>query len=302
MPQNPRAPLAVAIAGALLPLGAGLMTEAIQQSARAPAPPATTATERVEVATCNVASLAACPPNGCAPEGSGHAVLNELKRTIPEEASPTGLTFDDFRMLQSEAANIFPPKKGLEIPPADRRKLHDLNFSRGTVSEGDLVQVAGFIVADPHPNSGESVNCGLHGVPNNDFHIPLGAAPPPPDSSSAEFQGIVVEMIPQDRNPGWTLTKLADIQAKDLKVRVMGQLLYDNIHVVNDDPAHVIGGQPKRMSLWEIHPITQFLVCTKPGNACDPAKQGEWTLLEDYPEPAHTLPRPPASAPSVAPH
>lgn len=42
------------------------------------------------------------------------------------------------------------------------------------------------------------------------------------------------------------------------------------------------------MSLWKVHPITQFLVCTKSGNACDPAKEGEWTLLEDYPKPAHT--------------
>jgi hypothetical protein len=193
-------------------------------------------------------------------------------------------------MLQSEAAQIFPPKKGLEIPPADRQKLRDFHFSHGTVSEGNLVQVVGFIVGDPHPNSGESVNCGLRGAPDNDFHIPLGAEPPP---AGTEFQGIVVEMIPQDRNSGWTLTKLADIQARDLKVRVMGQLLYDNPHVPNDNPNHAIGGQPKRMSLWEVHPITQFLVCMKPGNACDPAKEGEWTLLEDYPEPAHTHAQPP---------
>jgi hypothetical protein len=103
-------------------------------------------------------------------------------------------------------------------------------------------------------------------------------------------------MIPQNRNPAWTLTKLADIQAKDLEVRVMGQLLYDSIHVPNDDPNHVVGGQPKRMSLWEVHPITQFLVCTKSDNACEPAKEGEWTLLEDYPEPAHTHALPPAPA------
>lgn len=285
MPGSRRAPLAVAAAGALLPLGIGLVTEAIQQSARAPAPAVRPEIERAEVSTCNIDTLAACPPNGCAPEGSGHAALNELKRTIPEEASATELTFDDFRMLQTEAARIFPPKKGLEIPPADRRKLHDLNFSHGTISEGDLVQVVGFIVGDPHPNSGESVNCGLRGEANNDFHIPLGAEPPP---AGTEFQGIVVEMIPQNRNPAWTVTKLADIQAKDLRVRVMGQLLYDSIHVPNDDPNHVVGGQPKRMSLWEVHPITQFLVCTKSGNACDPAKEGEWTLLEDYPKPAYT--------------
>ena len=52
-------------------------------------------------------------------------------------------------------------------------------------------------------------------------------------------------------------------------VRVRGQLFFDNHHKVNSDPNHNIANQPKRMSLWEVHPITAFDVCTKTTCAID---------------------------------
>jgi len=68
---------------------------------------------------------------------------------------------------------------------------------------------------------------------NNDFHLSLTAA-----ANHTEYDGIVAEMIPQDRLAGWTLTKLASIKTLRLRVMVVGALFHDNKHVVNDDPAH----------------------------------------------------------------
>ena len=64
-------------------------------------------------------------------------------------------------------------------------------------------------------------------------------------------------------------------------MRVRGQLFYDNEHVVNDEPDHPVGGQPKRFSLWEVHPITEFMICKIPKKACDPSDAAIWQHLED---------------------
>jgi len=43
------------------------------------------------------------------------------------------------------------------------------------------------------------------------------------------------------------------------------------------------------MSLWEAHPITEFLVCAnEDGSAkanCDPSKAADWLPIEKYPAP-----------------
>ncbi|HMD34697.1 MAG TPA: hypothetical protein VKH42_07010, partial [Vicinamibacterales bacterium] len=44
--------------------------------------------------------------------------------------------------------------------------------------------------------------------------------------------------------------------AKKLKVLVIGSLTYDNEHTLKH-----VNGQPKRISLWELHPVLEFYVC-----------------------------------------
>jgi hypothetical protein len=115
------------------------------------------------------------------------------------------------------------------------------------------------------------VNCA--GNDGTDIHISLG----PKSLHPSEFDGIVAEMIPQLPRPaGWdsiTLNRLAGKQ-----VLVVGGLTYDNEHLVNDNPASPKGTQPKRFSLWEIHPITAFYVCPA-GDGYDPAQLGQWMTL-----------------------
>lgn len=217
--------------------------------------------------------LTSCPVTGCAspPDGS-HGIMNQLKQTVPSSTSATMLTFDDFAGLQQQADNSVGEDK--ELTADDRAQLKGLTVSSGQVSEGDLVSLLGYLVGTPHPNTGESVNCNLKGEPNNDYHIPFSN-----DPNNTDFQGIVVEMIPQNRPAAWNLGNLTQVENNQQLVMVTGGLFYDNLHRVNGDPNNPQSGQPHRFSLWEIHPITQFMVCTKADNSCDPAQAGDWAAL-----------------------
>ena len=215
-----------------------------------------------------------CTNIGCAAAGSADALSNTLKHHIPSTTSATSLTFDDFASLQQQADQTV--GSGVHIPPADRSALANLTVSTGSVSEGDAVRVVGYLVTSgtgPHPNSsGESVNCGLQGADNNDFHIPVTMSP-----DGTEFEAIVVEMIPQDRPDNWTIPKLKAVQSRGQQVLIRGNLFYDSQHRVNADAANPLGGQPKRFSLWEVHPVTEFLVCQKA--SCDPENEQDWSKL-----------------------
>jgi len=227
--------------------------------------------------------LASCPENGCAPADSPHAVANALKRRQLAEdgVSPVLLTFDDLRHLQDEAIQRV-GNTARDITAQQRDELHDLPLASGQVSEGDLVQVMGFVVGTPHANTGESVNCNLHGEPNNDFHIAVSDQPQSsfPSLKVAEFSAVVVEMIPQDRPEGWTLSRLDSQRDEGHAILVTGQLFYDNLHHPNGDPNHPLSGQPRRFALWEIHPVSSLKVCTLPNNGCSPTNPAGWTPLE----------------------
>jgi hypothetical protein len=156
--------------------------------------------------------------------------------------------------------------------------IQNLTVGSTTLGEGMAVQVSAFLSPDkpgPHPNTGESVNCNLRGAANNDFHIPVTET-----AGMSPYAGIVVEMIPQSRNAAWTIASLKTLQTNQTQVKVVGQLFYDNAHVVNGDPSNPIGSQPERFTLWEIHPISQFLVCAN-GTGCDVNSDSGWTALEN---------------------
>lgn len=226
-------------------------------------------------------TLAGCPVTGCAVSAStAQAVFNKTKRRIPAPGAPeTAIDFDDLRSLQQKAESLV--GAGGDLSAAQRAKLKAMPVKAGKVAEGSVARLSGFIASKtlaPRANSGESVNCRLKGDSNNDFHINITPGP-----NMSEFEGVVTEMIPQQRNPGWTLAKLVDLQHKQLPVLVRGALFYDNAHIVNDDPAQPLNGQPRRMSLWELHPITSLLVCKAGPGKCTPDSPTGWVALEDMP-------------------
>lgn len=224
--------------------------------------------------------LSKCPTRGCAEPKSREALSNSTKRRIPPSGEATLLTFQDFRDLQTAVEDKL---KTLGIPltnliKTDRVRLRKLNVGQKTVGERDLVEITGFIAitpagTKPHANSsGESVNCRLAGSDDNDFHISIT------EQLGSEFQGIVVEMIPQKRPANWTESQLKDVQSERRRVRVRGQLYFDDHHKVNTGGPG-LSNQPKRMSLWEIHPVKSFEVCTK---ATCPANGAGWKPLEEW--------------------
>jgi len=192
-----------------------------------------------------------------------------LKRTVPPEGTPTTLTFETFSQLQSAAVELV--DEGVEIPPAERNRIKSIETTEGTVGEGSRVRLVAFLSeGTPHANSGESVNCNLKRQANNDIHISVTET-----KNGSEFEGIVVEMIPQDRPAHWTSNNIKTLRGKVLLIE--GGLFYDNLHFANGDENNPIPGQPKRFSLWEIHPVTSLKVCKKTTvSQCDPNRASNW--------------------------
>jgi hypothetical protein len=265
-------------AATMLPLAIGLAAKAgptVAAATTAATSTSASATAKKAKAPC-FAQLSDCPPPGCADADTPDGLTNTLKRTTPAGTNPHFLTFGDFGSLQTQTENLVGTKK-VSLTSSQHAKLKNMTVHDGKVTDGDVVMVTGFIVGEPHPNTRESVNCNLTKASNNDIHITLAE-----EAGSDEMDGFVVEMIPQDRPARWSSTTLKKVETSEQQVLVIGRLFYDSKHHVNDDPEVKDTGDPKRMSLWEVHPISEFLVCTGT-KACDPKKKTDWTKLEDVP-------------------
>lgn len=194
-------------------------------------------------------NLANCPAQGC---GGGDGLLNKKKnRTDIPQSSYQTMTFEDFVHLEEE-----------------RPTRWTANQARSVVEgqgEDTPVTLAGYMIG-AHPGSPETCNCGLSGEPNNDYHINLVERP-----TDRLWNSIVVEMTPRIRPsfPRWTLQNLqsliTDINNPPL-VRVSGYLLFDSEHVTRS-------GGP-RITIWEVHPVTKFEVCS--GTDCTVDSDNGW--------------------------
>jgi hypothetical protein len=169
--------------------------------------------------------------------------------------------------------------------------------------------------------SGETCNCQLTQNNAVDFHIGIGFDPFPTSPATSQLlaqlrqsvdfrdleeavknlpntnprkkllkrlgqQSMVVEITPHYRAkffPGWLLRKLQ--KSTGLLVAVAGQLMVDNVHA---NPAedcafpNSVKATCWRMSAWELHPVTQFLVCTNQTSPTTCAS-GSWVKLADLP-------------------
>jgi hypothetical protein len=222
-----------------------------------------------------VADMATCPLQGCALQSPAEGIANELKRTQPTGPLSQTLTFGDFAQLQ-RVADIRVGQGPPDLSAQQRAQLGHIEVGGGEASEGDRIRLLAYIAKSEtglHVNaSGESVNCLLKNPRDNDFHIPVVE-----HAGENESQAIVVEMIPQDRPPEWNIDALKKIQAQGAQVWIEGALSYDKVHYVETDPANALKDEPARMSLWEIHPVTKFLVCRK--DHCDPDRESDWSML-----------------------
>jgi hypothetical protein len=175
-------------------------------------------------------------PTGCSPADSAHGLVNQLKRTVPPQGTPTTLTFDTFSQLQSAAVDLV--DQGVEIPPAERDKIKSIETAEGTVGEGSRVRLVAFLSeGTPHANRGESVNCNLNSEANNDIHVSVTET-----KNGSEFEGIVVEMIPQDRPPNWASSKVGTLRGKVLLIE--GGLFFTQIGATQWQIHSGLDGQP----------------------------------------------------------
>ena len=222
---------------------------------------------------------AKCPPQGTPPplpKQPGEGPQNKVKNNFcTDSATPTPITVDKMASLQGDVGKVHPPPSK---PPKDRAFLKPLG-------EGNLVVFEGYVFSATQ-ECGETVNCGA-AVPDvnasHDIHIPLLAQPRKTGETSAkadrdkeECTSFVAEMVPHHRFPEWTACNVKEVAQQGLKVRVTGQQFFDGSHSTckNGQPD---GDNPKRLSLWEIHPIYSFEVC--PSGDC---ASGGWQPLEEF--------------------
>jgi hypothetical protein len=214
-----------------------------------------------------------CPTIGCAAPGTPEAEANTLRKHHPPTTGAIHrLGIPEFERLQIAANRL--GLQGFAIAYGERSEYQKLG-------EGQRVEFTGFIVGMPHARRTDSANCRLIGRDNNSFRLNLAELP-----DDTEFDSILAEVIPQKRPLGWTLPKLRYLARTKRRVRVVGQLFYDSKHVVNSDPDDEQPGQPKRLSLWEIHPVSEISVCRFCYvSQCDPKRQNDWFPLERVPDP-----------------
>jgi hypothetical protein len=146
------------------------------------------------------------------------------------------------------------------------------------IGEGELVVLNAFVLK-ARQEGAESVNCGkppqTGAVPDEplyrDIHISLVQV----GTESDECNGVVSEMSPHHRPLEWSAENLNKLAGSRTPVRVTGQLFFDSSHNPCEN-GQASAGNPKRFSLWEIHPIYKFEVCT--GNC---GAEGSLVSLED---------------------
>jgi hypothetical protein len=219
--------------------------------------------------------------SACGIEGKGGAETNqnEAKNNFCASDPAKPVTLAEMVALQQKvqqdsSINFGNPRShpltNTPGPEQDRTKLHNLG-------EGDEVVIQAYVLT-ARPEGAESVNCGskFPGKPPNDdvyhdIHISLVENP-----GDDECSGIVAELIPHHRPEAWTADLVKEVANAKLPVRVTGQRMFDSSHspCTNGTPQQ---GDPKRASLWEVHPIYKFEVCTNSKGDCT---SGGWVPLE----------------------
>jgi len=258
-----------------------------------PATPAPSAAETTTAGEAGSGFTETCanphfPPNSapttidatsCTLAGSGgpETFQNEAKNNFCAVGPAKAITIPEMVNLQSQVQQNpsipFGSTHGHPLtakpgPATDRKPLQALG-------EGTEVSLQGFVLI-ARQQGAESVNCGknIADIPtNHDIHISIV------DSASQqdECSGVVAEMIPHHRPASWTAENVMTVATKKLPVRVTGQLMFDSSHTPCQKGGGV-PGDPRRVSLWEVHPIYEFDVC--PQGDCSTGNG--WVTLEAF--------------------
>lgn len=152
------------------------------------------------------------------------------------------------------------------------------------VREGSVVSIRGYIVGIPHVSRADRDPCDTApGRAARDYVLNLGEL-----AGDTEFDSIIAVITARNRrqhpnDKKWNLEKIRRIARETAMFRLTGQLFYDSKHVVNSDPAAEMKDEPRRLSLWEIHPVTNIKVCRSDTDSGCRDPQAFFDLLEDSP-------------------
>jgi hypothetical protein len=235
-------------------------------------------------------------PTGCTDSAHKYdAYLNFLKNQVPGAALPSTsvLAGTDFQALEGKIPSGLGVGNHAKSAPA-----------LANLGEGNIVTVFAYLYfvedtgkgASGKPSTGETTNCKLQLPDSYDFHIGLGfdaalakqilkKKPQPVQGkpTATDKTSVVAEMTPHTREPKWTFARVNSLQGQ--QVKVVGQLMIDNTHLnVKDDC-----GFPSatatcwRSTVWEVHPVTQFLVCNLKAGCDKNSPDSAWTSLADVP-------------------
>lgn len=264
-----------------------------------PSAPGTEAPTDVAAAHCDeVTDFLDCHsryPTGCSQAAQYDAYLNLLKNQLipPAGAEPVRfLTLNDVEGFDHQTPAGLNP----------RMKNHvEFKDDLARLGEGNIFAVIGYLYYAQRTGA-ESSNCQLardddEGT-NVDYHVGIGfdadvAANLRTNPQSRRSQqkalsqsSIVVEMTPHFRyhfeNGKWTNENLQKVVGR--QVKVVGQLLNDSEHnLPGQNCAIAASSQEKlscwRASAWELHPVTQFLVCNNASQSCGP-NSTDWAELD----------------------
>jgi hypothetical protein len=225
-------------------------------------------------------------PTGCSDSARStyDPYLNFLKNQIPPDNVASVKTFtkkEDFASLDHDAKNLLAgsnhTKRAVQI---------------AALGEGNIHTVIGYLYY-AFPSGKESCNCQLTGPQDVDFHIGIGFDADlaqqvrdgsDPDKTELQQNSIVVEMTPQYRGtvkPRWTTQRLEKVLGR--QVKVVGQLTADTEHAKTRDVCELAESAADkkscwRVSMWELHPVTEFFVCTS--NSPCVEDSDSWKKLE----------------------
>jgi len=219
------------------------------------------------------------------------AYLNYLKNQTPKSTiQPVKiLTRADFTGLEDKM-------------PADLKKGHNGEHAAelAALGQGQILGLVGYLYI-VQVTGKESTNCELSGADDQgrdktDYHIHVGfdetAArrlrdgwkPTKDETLGLQQTSVIVEMTPHYRQwhqPTWTAERLQPHLGR--QVRVIGQLLADNEHAdASANCAHPNADKNKcwRASIWELHPVIEFYICSEV--TCAP-NSPNWKKVKDLP-------------------
>jgi hypothetical protein len=228
------------------------------------------------------------------------AYLNYLKNGLPDASSSASPDVNGGNPLGSD---FFASLEG-GIPDtltSTNHAQHSVELAQ--MGEGQIVSILGTLYYTVHGGS-ETCNCQLSGDESLiDFHIGVGFADfplgvdllsrlrsgseysrilSPQDQHLLDQPAVVVEMTPYYREqfrPNWTLAKVQSVIGR--QVKVTGQLMIDNVHHKPSDDCGLADADLSscwRASVWEVHPVTNFQVCS--ADHCE-ANSTNWVNLDD---------------------